>query len=244
VVLTRITGERLTGALTGDDGSYTLRAPAAGQFALYVDVLGLRRTALAPFNVGSTETVVRDVSVRNERVALPAVSVTASSRCERVVGESGEAARLWDEARKSLEATQMAVQSRRYPVTLERHQRTISLPDSTVLASHTSTVHGVTDEPFVSIGADSIRRVGFRGTRAGDTYYFAPDAAVLLSDYFVQEHCFRSQPGAGAMSSAVGLAFRTDSRRSTRRGGGSTLARFGDRGVASIGVSVRAGRWT
>ena len=139
VLLRNDAGVRVNGTVTGDDGRFELTAPAPGSYTLRVDVVGFRSVNIAPFGIAGQTRLERNVAFTLERVALPAVTVTTSSRCDRVVGETGEAARLWVEARKALEATRLAQVDRRFPVTLQRFERVISLPDSVVRSTRTRT---------------------------------------------------------------------------------------------------------
>ena len=210
VLLRNQAGVRVNGTVTGDDGRFELTAPAPGSYTLRVDVVGFRSVNIAPFGIAGQTRLERNVAFTLERVALPAVTVTTSSRCDRVVGETGEAARLWVEARKALEATRLAQVDRRFPVTLQRFERVISLPDSVVRSTRTSTQNGVTENPFVSLDPDSIRAYGYRTIQDGQGFYYGPDAAVLLSDGFVEDHCFRTRkgaPGSTVHATDVGLAF-------------------------------------
>jgi hypothetical protein len=58
--------------------------------------------------------------------------------------------------------------------------------------------------PFESLPADSLVAYGFVQRAGMDYLYFAPDAAVLLSDPFLDTHCFRLGRGADGL---LGLAF-------------------------------------
>ncbi|MEP7346376.1 MAG: carboxypeptidase regulatory-like domain-containing protein, partial [Gemmatimonadaceae bacterium] len=210
VLLRNASGARANGTISGDDGRYELTAPSSGSYSLRIDIVGFRSVNVAPFEIAGQSRVVRDVSVALERVALPVVAVTTASRCDRVVGETGEAARLWVEARKALEATRLAQIDRRFPVTLQRFERVVSLPDSVIRSTKTRTQNGVTENPFVSLDPDSIRAYGYRVLQDGQGYYYGPDAAVLLSDGFVEDHCFRTRrgvPGSNVHATDVGLAF-------------------------------------
>jgi hypothetical protein len=206
VILISQTGEKLRGTLSGDGGAFRLAIPGAGTYAIRVDVVGYRSVTIPSFAVGVTDSVVRDVRFTFERVTLATSAVRATSSCERVAGETGDAARLWGEARKALEATRLAQEDRRFPVTLTRFERTLSLPDSSVQATRSFEQRGVTQNPFVSLPPDSVAAFGYRRTVGGRDLYYGPDAPVLLSDQFVNAHCFSTRRDGRA--GALGLAFR------------------------------------
>ena len=58
--------------------------------------------------------------------------------------------------------------------------------------------------PFESLPADSLVHYGFVQSDGRDQMYYAPDAGVLLSDPFLDTHCFRLASGREGL---VGLAF-------------------------------------
>lgn len=206
VILASTSGARISGTLTDDAGRFRLRAPSAGTFTLRVDVVGYRSLVVPPFTVDSATTVTRDVAFRFERTILPTIAVTTASRCARLSGDAGDAPRLWAEARKTLDATRLAVQELRFSVALRRYERTISLPDSVLRASRTWTQGAVSRNPFESLSPETVARNGFRVRRDTVLYYYAPDATVLLSDSFVAGHCFGTRRGGPA--GTVGLSFR------------------------------------
>jgi len=213
VILVAPSGTRVTAALTDEAGSYRLRAPSPGTFSLRVDVVGYRSTTTEPFSIPSGATVTRDIIFGMQRTQLPAVAVTATSTCDRISGDAGDAPRLWGEARKTLEAARLAIAEHRFNVALRRFERTIGLPDSVLRASRTWTQTGVTQNPFESLSPEALSRDGFSVQRDTGRYYYAPDANVLLSDAFVEGHCFGTIRGGQA--GALGLTFRP--QRTTAR---------------------------
>ena len=213
VILTHPSGARLTAALTDEAGRYRLRAPSPGRFILRVDVIGYQSTTTEPFVIDSGTTVTRDIIFGLQRTQLPAVSVTATSTCDRVSGDAGDAPQLWGEARKTLEAARLAIAEHRFNVALRRFERTIGLPDSVLRASRTWTQTGVTRNPFESLPPETIASTGFSVQQDTGSFYYAPDANVLLSDAFVDGHCFGTRRGGQA--GALGLTFRP--QRTTTR---------------------------
>jgi hypothetical protein len=173
---------------------------------LRVDVVGYRSMVVSPFAIDSGASITRDVAFRFERTVLPTIAVTAASRCAQLSGDAGDAPRLWAEARKTLDATRLAVQELRFSISLRRYERTISLPDSVLRASRTWTQSAVNQNPFESLSPETVARDGFSVRRDTVLYYYAPDATVLLSDAFVAGHCFGTRRGGPA--GTVGLSFR------------------------------------
>ena len=206
VILTQPSGTRHSATLTDDAGRFRLRPPSAGTFALRVDVVGYRSVTVSPFRVDSAATVTREILFPFERTPLPRVAVTAASSCARVADETGDAPQLWSEARKTLEASRIAIEERRFAVALRRYERTIGLPDSVLRASRTWTQTGVSENPFESLPPDVVARDGYSADRDSTRYYYAPDATILLSDDFVNTHCFGTR--RGGPGGTIGLTFR------------------------------------
>ena len=206
VILIDATGARVAGTLSESTGRYRLRVPAPGAFSLRVDVIGFRSVTVPPFPVAADAAVTRNIQFAFARTQLPAVAVTATSTCARVGDETGDAPRLWSEVRKTLEASRIAIEERRFTVALRRFERTIGLPDSTLRASRTWTQTAVSENPFETLTPDAVARGGFAVDSDSARLYYAPDARILLADSFVASHCFgtrRSGPGG-----AIGLTFR------------------------------------
>src|SRR5687767_340949 len=206
VILIDAAGSRIAGTLSENNGRYRVRVPAPGTFSLRVDVIGFRSVTVPAFPVATGATVNRDIQFPFLRTQLPTVAVTATSTCERVGGESGDAPRLWSEVRKTLEASRIAVEERRFTVALRRFERTIGLPDSVLRASRTWTQTAVSENPFETLTPEAVAAGGFAVDGDSARLYYAPDARILLADSFVASHCFgtrRSGPGG-----AIGLTFR------------------------------------
>jgi hypothetical protein len=206
VILIDATGSRVAGTLSESNGRYRLRVPVPGTFSLRVDVIGFRSVTVPPFPVAADAAVTRDIQFTFARTQLPAVAVTATSTCDRVGDETGDAPRLWSEVRKTLEASRIAIEERRFTVALRRFERTIGLPDSTLRASRTWTQTAVSENPFETLTPDAVARGGFAVDADSARLYYAPDARILLADSFVASHCFgtrRSGPDG-----AIGLTFR------------------------------------
>jgi hypothetical protein len=206
VILGRPGASRGIATLTDDAGRFRLRGATSGTYMLRVDVVGYRSVTSPPFQLDSAATVTRDVDFTFERTQLRTVAVTATSSCERVADENGDAPRLWSEARKTLEASRLAVEEHRFNVALRRFERTIGLPDSVLRNSRTWTQTGVSQNPFESLSPDVIARDGYRARADSALVFYAPDARVLLSDEFVASHCFGTR--RGGPDGAIGLTFR------------------------------------
>jgi len=211
VILIDATGSRVAGTLSERTGRYRLRVPAPGAFSLRVDVIGFRSVTVPPFPVAADAAVTRDIQFTFARTQLPAVAVTATSTCARVGDETGDAPRLWSEVRKTLEASRIAIEERRFTVALRRFERTVGLPDSTLRASRIWTQTAVSENPFETLTPDAVAQGGFAIDSDSARLYYAPDARILLADSFVASHCFGTR--RAGPDGAIGLTFRPQHTR-------------------------------
>lgn len=212
VALRDAAGSVAVAAMAGDSGQFVLTAPAPGRYTVRVDRVGMRSTTAGPFDLHAPDTVRTRIAVSDESVRLNAVRVTADRRCLVRPQEGANAARIWDEARKALNATrlsQAAYRKRRYAVRIRYTRR--ELDPETLAERHAERWEREVEStnPFVSIDPERLARDGYMvPDPAGGFTYFAPDAEVLLSDRFLDSHCFRAQQaGRADRDTLVGLAF-------------------------------------
>jgi hypothetical protein len=212
VVLVDSAGAQFGGAVTDSVGAFSIVARAPGRYALRAERIGYE-TVLSPrFTLADGETREQRLVAAGRPVMLDALTVTPQARrCAVRPGAGIATATLWEEARKALNATSFGRhQLLRYDIV--RWVRDTDLRDTVVLRDVRAPASDLHELPFVSIPPAELARRGYVRTVAGDTLvYFAPDADVLLSDEFLDGHCFHVAE-RGADSSLVGLAFEPAGR--------------------------------
>lgn len=219
VALLDSTGRALATRLVEDGGNFSFVAPMSGHFVVRVERIGFRSTSSAPFVVRQGETVDVPIALAGEGVSLRAVRVNADRRCVVRPQEGVAMAQLWNEARKALTATQLtqlaqaAAKTRRDPhrfhVRFRKFRRDLAPQSLDVVRSEQVELEGETVTPFVSSDPEVLARDGYMtgAVESGSTFY-APDADVLLSDVFLDNHCFRLQaPDRDRRDDLIGLAF-------------------------------------
>lgn len=207
VVLFDSRGNRLTGVLAGDDGRYALRTTSPGQYAVRAERIGFRAEAPTKIALRAGETIELRLATRPVPVVLGAVRVTGRSPCIAGASDGREVSTVWDEARKALYATDLTQRQELFSARVSRFQRVLDARNGRVTSYETTEGRGVTRNPFVSAPAAQLSASGFVRQNASETVYFGPDAAVLLSDEFLRDHCFRLRTGEGARSELIGLGF-------------------------------------
>ncbi len=194
--------------LTDASGRYLLRAPAAGRYQLRADRVGYRSATSSPVELASGATVEQTLRAPAEHVQLEALVATAERRrCTVRPADGAETATLWDEARKALRSTGQS--GRQYPhrYDIRRTTREVDADTRVVRSERSRMQTGYHVNPFVSAPAEQLAARGYVETRGDTLVFYGPDAAVLLSDPFLDTHCFRVQPANREHQGMVGLAF-------------------------------------
>jgi hypothetical protein len=202
VVLLDSTGRRVVQGLTDDLGRISLTAPAPGMYRVKADRIGHPGVTSDPFNSASTTTLTLEMP--GERFELPEIAVSGSSVCGR--SENAETAQLWEEIRKALSASQITSASQSVELSVRRFVRTRSLGGQLRKDSTTRTFT-TRLSPFVTGDPASLLRSGYIQGSGNDIRFLGPDAHVLLSDDFLETHCFRIVRAEKDMPGAVGLGF-------------------------------------
>jgi len=205
VALVDAQGRPAGGALTSAAGEFHIRAPGAGRYSLRAERVGYATVTTPAFALADGETRQERLVASGRPVALAAVVVAPGRRrCAVRPGAGLATATLWEEARKALAAAEFANRAGLFRYDLVRWER--ELGGGAVTRDERQPLSGVAELPFVSIPPAELSRQGFIHHLPGDTLvYAAPDAAVLLSDEFLDDHCFRVATDDD--STRVGLEF-------------------------------------
>ena len=249
VVLIDAEGEAVARGLTGAAGRYRMTAPEVGRYRIRVDRIGYRSSTSARFELPEAGIRV-DVQVAGQAVDLGGIQVRGEGRCALRPEEGEPTWRLWDEARKALEATRWTEARRELGFEIVRYERHLD-PESLVVRRETGEIlRVVSHQAFFADSPESLARDGYIREAGSRRQYYGPDAAVLLSESFLDTHCFRRIEGA--RPGEVGLAFQpvdADARNEVRGvlwldGGTSELRSLEFRYVnASLPVHVDPGRY-
>lgn len=195
--------------LTDPDGTFLLAAPGPGTYTLRTRLIGFEDTTSPAFLVGAGETMSRRVEIPVRALSLSGIEVGASKRCGPRIRGGDEIARLWEEARTALEILEWteAEAALRYHVV--RSRRVLDARTLRVQDLNEELARGIyAESPYISLPAARLAEEGYvqpapDSTDAWD--YWAPDATVLLSDSFLDAHCFEVAPNSD--DDRVGLRF-------------------------------------
>ncbi|MFQ5691339.1 MAG: carboxypeptidase-like regulatory domain-containing protein [Gemmatimonadota bacterium] len=187
VTLLGADGHEEDAVLTRPDGAFALRASAPGTFHLRVERIGLATWESEPMVLARDERRSVQIDAPVKPVQLPALGVLAKRQCKVDRKKGRVAALLWGEARKALRATSIGDRDESLLFRVQRFER------------RTDPNLEITDErswreaarPFQSVSAQELARAGYVRDDGKSKDYYAPDAEALLSDTFLETHCFR-----------------------------------------------------
>ena len=203
-------GRSVEQVLTRDNGLFRLSAPGPGRYRLRADRIGYASTEAGPFQLAAGDTVTLldpPMAAAVEAVSLDGLEARADRRC-RVRPEEGLAVtRVWEEARKALAAAAWTQSRGMYRYEMMGVRRELDREGRMVLSEDRTFDQGYRKAPFVALPADSLMRNGFAVFSPSESAYRAPDAAVLLSDLFLDAHCFKLERDEDRAPGLVGLAF-------------------------------------
>lgn len=207
VLLLGTQGEEEDGYLTNAAGRFLLRAPRPGTYTVRADRIGYESVTSDPFTLTSSQLFGLRLEMKETAIQLDELRVEGEQQCVVRPEEGMDLARVWEEARKALTAQDWTDREGMYRFQVVMYERDLD-PGSYRVKSETRRVTtGVSRSPIRSAPAAELMEKGFMQRASdGGWEYFGPDAAVLLSDEFLDSHCFRLRSGQDNPGS-LGLAF-------------------------------------
>jgi hypothetical protein len=205
VTLLRPDGTRVGSFLSDSTGRFFFDAPGTGRYRLRAERIG-HTTASVEIDVPHEGVTVR-MDAPPAAIALAAIEVRRDGRCTVRPDAAAAAARIWDEARKSLELARFAATA---DLTFRsaRFVRELDATGTAVLSERISpTITGGT-RSFRPVAPEVLDAIGFISAANDSLQFFVPDAEILLSDQFLDHHCFEAAAGGADAPDQVGLRFR------------------------------------
>jgi hypothetical protein len=196
------------GVLTDAAGRFLLRAPNPGPYFLRTERIGYEDVNSDTIAFVGDEFVDIRIESAQRPVSLEGIVVGADQRCEVRPRQGAPAAQLWAEARKALEAAAYTGRQGLFRYELARWDRTLDPTTRAELTHRRRERSVIATNPMRSVPVALLDRKGYIHDLPGGGWdYFAPDANVLLSDLFLDTHCFSAVRGSGEYADLVGLAF-------------------------------------
>ncbi len=207
VSLTDAEGIPLRQALTDPGGEVLFPIQATETYRLRAQMFG-RETAWSPFiQIGSDSTITYAFELSMEPIPLAEVRVESEQRCSTHPEDQRELARVWEEAQKALTIQDWTDAAGLYWFRITAWDRNLDTDAETVEAESSHEILTNAKNPIQSLPVEDLMTGGFiRRVEGGGAEYFGPDASILLSNPFLNGHCFQLEedeehPGA------IGMAF-------------------------------------
>lgn len=198
-------GHSLRQVLTGSEGAFfELRAPEPGEYRLRAERIGYATTFSSFFSISAGDTLTVQLATPVEALSLEGISATVGPRCQVRPDEGMAVAKVWNEARKALAAATWTQERGLYRYEMLGIKRFLDERGHKVQLEDRVYAQNLVAVPYVARAADSLVHEGFARLSADATEFWAPDAAVLLSDSFLDSHCLRIRSGGSRL---VGLEF-------------------------------------
>lgn len=210
-------GDMVTNTLTDERGRALFVGVPTGSYRVRVEMIGMATVETDPFQISDGITVTREIRMDASAIELEGLEVELEGdRCTVRPGEEGAfLARIWDEAQKALAAASLTDQRGRYRYETIRYDRQIDRETGVVLEEERKRREGYMDTPFESHPAENLVRDGFVQEDGQGHLYMAPDASVLLSDAFLDTHCFRVADAGRDGDGLIGLGFEPTGENKT-----------------------------
>ncbi len=178
-------------ALTRASGLFELTASDAGTYRLRADRIGYATTFSDYFALAAADTLVIDMAVPVEAIELAGITAEAERSCRMRPTDGLAVSKVWEEARKALAAAAWTQERGTYRYEMMRVRMDFDATGRRVLSERREYEDEHRRTPFSSRPAEELTAKGFASLSPEQSIYYAPDAAVLLSDAFLDTHCLR-----------------------------------------------------
>ena len=199
--------------IVSPDGVRLLTLPAGGSYRVRIRRIGFEPFTTAAPLVPPAGMVELALAIPARRVVLSTITVLGRSVCSRNAFRDPGVLALWTEIRTALATT--ALSRRDSTLSLEARAFRRRLDPSLEITAEQVGLPRVTTggKPYYSRDADSLANEGYLRQVGNESFFYAPDEQVLLSDRFVEDHCFQVARGDGAAEGLFGLRFSPVDRR-------------------------------
>lgn len=198
--------QRHGAVLTDSSGVASLSFGPSGTYQVRAEYIGRASDSLSVWLEGDSEMDAGVLHLKRRPLVLDGLTVWVDERCEEGGYAPGLGATLWGEARKALAATVLTRQEGRHHFESVVFERDVDRGGLTQRLSE-NRVRTSASTPFVARTTEDLPATGFIERRGGADFYYAPDAALLLSDSFIRTHCFGIRRGEHQSGSEIGLTF-------------------------------------
>ena len=226
IILLDDRGRERARTVTSSTGGFQLQAPAAGRYRLRVQRIGHQGWETPPLHLAAEQISRPTLRVPEKPFELQELSTSAPRPyCGVTLGDVSLGATLLQAAQTALGLAEAEVAKGMRSYATETYRRTVPAvgpPLDSVVSQGT-----LAGWPIQSADPDSLRRSGFvqgewpapsftnETPQVGPTY-FAPDARVLFTDWFLGTHCILVDSKTSRSADGSRIVARFQPARGTR----------------------------
>ena len=178
-------------ALSDAHGEFRLSGPGAGVYRIRTTHIGFRPLLSGPTTLAAGETASTRLSLVDLPFLLDTIHTQGKSTCRMSARDSAAATwAVWEQVRAAFMAGELTASARAINATVVTYERTLDLVHRRVIRQTATVRTGLVTQPWRSISSDSLRHGGYVSQSGDWTTYSAPGLDVLLSDTFLEDHCF------------------------------------------------------
>ncbi len=193
VILLTAGGERVGATLTREDGVFLVNVPEPGRYRVRADRIGYASVESIEVEVVPGEITRADLVAPAQAIEIGGIEVEGARRCDLRPEAGRIVLGLWDEARKALDVALWTGEGASLVYDARTWTRRYDRRGRRVISERVDRRTHVGRHAFQAVAPEALAAEGFvQGNDTEGRSFYAPDAAVLLSDPFLATHCFRA----------------------------------------------------
>ena len=195
VLLLSASGNEITGSLSNASGRFLLRGGAPGLYTVRAERIGYETTSSETIRLSQNQVLNLTLETGHIPIRLEDLKVEGEQKCVVRPEEGLLLASVWEEARKALKVQDWTDREGLYRFQMESYERELDVSARKVESETRRVTTFIQRSPIrSSLTAAELMTDGFirRLEEGFHLYeYHGPDAAILMSDEFLDTHCFR-----------------------------------------------------
>lgn len=191
--------------MTAPNGTY-ITFPPAGTYTMRVERIGYEAVISPEVVALAGETSTLRITVPISAIELQTIDVRRANRCALLPDEGLAIHRVWEEARKALTGATWTGTQQYYRFDAIHFESRLGPRGEMIELPHEEEVRYYGRHPFKSIPSRDLALGGYVQDLPLRRDYYGPDADVLISEDFLDRHCFALRKDAG-MAGMIGLVF-------------------------------------
>lgn len=205
---------QLRGTLTARDGTFELPVDPTRIARLFAERLGYAATTISAESLADRDASIV-IPLAPSPVALTGIVASGRAVCETTDPTSGELTHaLWTAARASLRAAFVSEEEGLVLFRIATWLREIER-NGTLLYERERAERVTVRHPFITREPEQLAAEGWVVFDGTEYIFFGPDARALLSDAFLDTHCFRPASSSPERQGLIGLTFEPLPHRTT-----------------------------